>query len=405
MEKSLRLIRSDKIAAYKNLANLYEWRDGKAYLIIDRVSFKGKNGAILCYYNPPVHQVGNQELDAYLEGLSRVIDNKDNINFLILCGANDPVHAGGDLRESLSNIDKTLEMKREKEERGARADEIDRLFDWADNRLKKGIALHRSIRELSGLVRVVAICGGGTRFGGSAEIPLMADFLVGDSRSGICFSEAMIGLIPGWAGIVRILIKSGPHNAAYMAKSGKEIKANKLKEIGVYNEVVEISSGFPRREDTGNQELDKANHREALDIHNEETGLLLIPKGLELATRPLKEIPRVDDMDRANLGENEDISVEVARRATPGNYAHLWGKPLREVQEEIDNLGRPLAPQSIEALNELLEGCDPSRLDEYAFAKKEMGADARLYRDSRYRAGVVATLSQTVADFRLLEGS
>jgi enoyl-CoA hydratase/carnithine racemase len=232
----------------------------------------------------------------------------------------------------------------------------------------------------------------------------MADFLVGDSRSGMCFTEAMIGLIPGWAGIARILIKSGLYNAAYMAKSGKEVKANKLKEIGIYNELAEISYNFPRRENTGNHQLDKANYHKALNIHDEETGLLLLPRGLELATCPLEEILRLDDMHRTSLGENEDLSFEVARRVNPENYAHLWGKPLREVQEEIDNLGRPLAPQSIEALNRLLGDCDPLRLDEYALVKREMEADARLYRDPRYRAGVVATLTQVVADFRLPDG-
>ena len=401
MKGPIRLVRSDKIAEYKNLGPIYEWSEGKAYLMIDRVRFKGKVGAVLCYYNPPVHQVGNPGLDAYLEGLDRVFEKRDDLEFFILYGANDPVHAGGDLKESLNRLDKTLEMKKEKEASGASSEEVDELFKWADDRLKKGIGLHGSIRKIAQYLRVVAVCGGGTRFGGSAEIPLMADFLVGDSRSGMCFSEATIGLIPGWSGIARTLIKAGPINAEYMAKTSKEVKANQLKEIGTYNVVVDIPFTFPKRQRTDDPDADKAKYQEDLETHNDETGMLLLPKGLELGTCPAKEIPKVGDKERKTLAIKEDISLEVTRRKDPENYSELWGKPLREVKDEMAKMGRPLAPQSIEALTNLLEGYDPPKFDENSFVEKEMKADARLYRDPRFRAGLIATLEQKVGDYRL----
>jgi hypothetical protein len=52
-------------------------------------------------------------------------------------------------------------------------------------------------------------------------------------------------------------------------------------------------------------------------------------------------------------------------------------------------------------LTKLLEGYDPSAFDEVSFVHEEMEADARLYRDPRFRAGLVATLEQRVADYRL----
>ena len=82
MKGPIRLVRSDKIAEYKNLGPIYEWSEGKAYLMIDRVAFKEKVGAILYYYNPPVHQVGNPGLDAYLEGLDKVLRRGMSMNFL-----------------------------------------------------------------------------------------------------------------------------------------------------------------------------------------------------------------------------------------------------------------------------------------------------------------------------------
>ena len=400
MKGPIRLVRSEKIPEYKNLGPIFEWSEGKAYLIIDNVSFKGKPGAILCYCNPPVHQVGNPGLDAYLEGLNKVLEKRDNLEFLIIYGANDPVHAGGDLKESLNKLDITLKTKKEKESAGAPAEEIDLLFDWADNRLKKGIALHGTVRKIAQYLRVVAVCGGGTRFGGSAEIPLMADYLVGDSRSGMCFSEAMIGLIPGWAGIARTLIKAGPINAEYMAMTSKEVKADNLKGIGTYNEVVDIPFPFPKRQKTGDREADKAGYLEALETHNDDTGLLLLPKALIIATCPEEEVPKIDEKERLILATKEEVLKEVVTRKDPENYSHLWGKPLREVKDEIAGKGRPLAPQSIDALNRLLEDYDPLKFDEIQFVEREMKADARLYRDTKFRAGLVATLEQSIADYR-----
>ena len=400
MKGPIRLVRSDKISEYENLGPIYEWSEGKAYLMIDRVTFRGKLGAVLYYYNPPVHQVGNPGLDAYLEGLDKVFEKRDDLEFLVIYGANDPVHAGGDLKESLNRLDRTLETKKEKESAGAPAEEIDRLFDWADNRIKKGIALHGSVRRIAGHLRVVAVCGGGTRFGGSAEIPLMADFIVGDSRSGMCFSEAMIGLVPGWSGVARTLVKAGPINAEYMAKTSKDVKADQLREIGIYNIVVDIPFSFPRRQKTDDPEADRAQYLEALEAHNDDTGLILFPKGLDLATCPAEKIPKISEKERLTLATKEEISLEVDKRKDPENYSHLWGKSLREVKDEMVRTGRPLAPQSIDALDNLLEDYDPSRFDENAFVENEAQADSILYRDAKLRAGLIATLEQRVADYR-----
>jgi enoyl-CoA hydratase/carnithine racemase len=398
MKGPIRLLRSGKIAGLETLGPIHEWSEGPAYLVIDQVSFNGKKGAVLCYCNPPVHQVGNPALDAYLEGLDKVFQKREALQFLLLYGANDPVHAGGDLKESLEKLDNTLAMKKEKEKAGAPAREIDQLYDWADRRLQKGTGLHSRLRTLAQHLRVVAVCGGGTRFGGSAEIPLMADYLVGDSRSGMCFSEAMIGLLPGWSGIARALVKAGLENARTMALTGREVKAEQLKAIGIYNAVVEVPLGFPKMAKTGDPKADKAAYAGALEKHDEETGRLLLPKGLEWATLPPGEIPSVPQ--RAVLSKGAELSDEVSRRSNPQTYAHLFGKPVKEVNEEVARLGRPLAPQSIEALSALFNRYDASRFDEAAFVKAEADADARLYRDPRFRAGLVATLEQKVADYR-----
>ena len=404
MKGPIRIVRSDNIKGLHNTGSLYSWSEGESYLYLDAVTFNGREGCILCYNNPPVHQIGNPGVDAYLEAINVIellkFKNQRPLNFLILYGASDPVHAGGDLKESLSKLENTLATKKELEAKGSNPEKIDALYEWGDSRLKKAFDLYRRIRSLAQDLRVIAVCGGGTRYGGSAEIPLMADLIVGDSRSGMCFSEALIGLIPGWSGVGRALTKAGLINATYMAETATEVKASQLKKIGIYNLVVEVPFSLPKKLKTDNPQSDEIKYKEALEKNSDETGLLLLPQALELAICPQGDIPVLRENERINLITQENLSAEVKRRSDPSTYEGLWGKPLNEVREQISILGRPLAPQSLEILESLFADYEPSRFLEEQFVEKEMKADARLYRDARFRAGIVAILEQKVADFR-----
>ena len=254
-------------------------------------------------------------------------------------------------------------------------------------------------------MRTVGICGGGLRFGGSAEIPLMADYLIGDSRSGMCFSESMIVIIPGWGGITRVLLKSGLTNAEYMAKTAKPALAPELRAICIYNDVVEVPFSLPRMQKTGDPDSDKRRYLEALEDHDEKTSAILLPAGLEWATCPVEENPTVSEKERENLAEPGEIVLEVSRRVDPYNYSHLWGKPLKDVKDEIARLGRPLASQSIDAIDRLLGTYDASTFDEEQFIHKELQADAALYRDPRFIEGLSALLDQRVTDFTVPKNS
>ncbi len=391
MHGPIRLVRSRGVERLENLGPIYEWKEGKAYLLVDRVLYRGRHGAILTYNNPPVHQVATPGLHAFMDGLDEVIRQSNLLDYLILYDSNDPLHAGGDLKESLRNLERTLETKREKELAGEDRDEIDKLFGWGEERLRKGITLHQKIRTLARSFRVVAVCGGGMRFGGSAEIPLMADVLIGDARGGMCFSEAMIGIIPGWGGITRVLIKSGALNAEYMAKTAREVPAPRLKEIGVYNEVLEVPFPLPAPGKNGLEEL---------DVHNDRTGMVLLPRALECATCPADDLPGRDQNQGEVLATREEIDWEVSRRVDPYRYSRLWNRPLKEIRDEIDGLGRPLAPQSVAAVEALLCTYDPAVFEESRFVEEELRADAALYRDPRFLEGLRAMLEQRVPDFR-----
>jgi hypothetical protein len=114
------LHRSDNINGYENTGILFEWKKEKAYLTIDKIRFKGRNGAILYYHNPPVHQIGTTALYAFHEGLDRVMEELEKLDYFILYGPNDPVHSGGDLKESLEKLQRSLRGERETAFKGCR---------------------------------------------------------------------------------------------------------------------------------------------------------------------------------------------------------------------------------------------------------------------------------------------
>jgi hypothetical protein len=169
-----------------------------------------------------------------------------------------------------------------------------------------------------------------------------------------------------------------------MAMTSTEVKAPQLKEIGIYNLVVEIPFSLPKFEKTGDKEGDRARYQEALQRNSDDAGKLLLSRALELGACPKGDIPVLKAGDRKNLATEKEITEQVTRRRDPETYRGLWGKPLAEVKEEIATLGRP----------------DPCRFDERRFVRAEMEADARLYRDPRFREGIIATLEGKVANFK-----
>ena len=399
MKGPARLLRENRPDGLRNLGPIHEWEEGPSSLVLDAIEIGGRRGAVMCYTNPPVHQIGNPGLDSMLRALA-VLEEREDAEFLLLTWPCDPVHAGGDLKESLEKLGTTHQRRDELEAADAPRSEIDALYDWADGRLDKGQALYRVMRRLGDRIRTVGICGGGLRFGGSAEVNLMTDLLVGDSRSGMCFSEVMIGLIPGWAGVGRAVTKAGLTNARWMAQTAATVMARDLERIGIYDKVTTVDGPLPRMERTGDKAADKERYLQALAAHDERIWPALVSEGLRLATCPAEDLPQRGEKERETLASPEQTAAEVDRRASPETYAELWEMPLKEVKGEIAELGRPLAPQSVAELDKIFAPVAEGNYDEDAFVEAEKQADARLYRDRRLEKGIKATLQQKVADFR-----
>jgi enoyl-CoA hydratase/carnithine racemase len=402
MQGPAKIVRSSKIPNYEYLDPLFEWAEGNAYLTVDHVRYANKEGAVFTYSNPPVHQIGNPALAAFLKGFEALDPLEEDLWFVLFHSACDPVHAGGDLKESLERLQASNAERDRLQAAGADAAEISALFDWGDARIDKGFALYRKFREWGDKMRTVATCGGGTRFGGSAEVVLMSDEIVADSRSAMCFSESQIGLIPGWGGVGRAITKAGVENARAMAATARIVKAPDLEVIGIFNEVLLTGAPLPKKGRTSDPEADKSSYLKALQRNDDEMGKALfiaaLDKGTDSAGATFMEPFR-----RRTLVKREEVDAEIARRSNPQTYEGLWGKPLKEASEAVADLGKPLAPQSIERLDALLADVNPRDWNgeaEEAFIRAEGRVDAELYRDPRFVEGILATLQQRVADFR-----
>ncbi len=396
MQGPIQAVRNCDLEGFETLGPLYEWTEGKAYLLVDHVKYQGRPGAIFTYNNPPVHQMGNPALDAYLAGFNQIEELPERLDFVILASASDPVHAGGDLKESLGRLETTHAEQAKLEASGADPQQIDALYQWADARIDKGFALYLAVRRASETARTIAICGGGTRFGGSAEVPLLADFLVADSRAAMCFSESQIGLIPGWGGVGRAVTKAGWENAYAMAATCAIVPAADLARVGIVDRVVTVEAPLPRKQRSEDPAADKQRYLEALQAENDRVGRQLLEAALALvaedASRPAREPEPLFHPDR--------VKQEVERRANPDTYAALWGQPLKEAKDALKDLGKPLAPQSVDQLKQLFATLPATSFDEEKFIRAEGHADGRLYRDPRLKKGIQATLEQRVADFR-----
>ncbi|MBI4068018.1 enoyl-CoA hydratase/isomerase family protein [Candidatus Kaiserbacteria bacterium] len=311
------------------------------------VSFKGTRGVVLHYENPPVHQIDTHVLDAYASELKLIERRKRELSFLIFSFAPDPVHAGGDLKETLTSL---------RTKRGYR---------WADRRLLTAFALYKRVRALAKHLRIISVLPGGDYYGGSAEIALWADQMVGDPRTTICMSEATIGLIPGWGGLARLSTKAGHHNARCLVATARKTTARELKAIGVLDAVV------------GSCML-----------------AALFQRAFKLALSKIKtRVPTI-------LMSEDDMEAEVARRCDPHTYSHLWGKPLGDVRNEIAELKMPLAPQSIQALRTLFLAYGIPYEEEHFF-RTEMKCDSMLYRHPLLAEGIRAVLEKRVPNFEL----
>ena len=361
------------------------------YVEVRAVSHDGKAGALLRYVNPDarkLHAVDVQGMKEMEEGVAAVLA-APGLEFCVFYGAYDPVHAGADITQFAGDPD----------------------IPAIKAHLDRGTVLDAKIKaEMWPRLRTVAIlCG--DRYGGSVEWPLFAQFAVASSNARLQFSEVHLGIVPGWNGVLNVLLRSNAANALYMGTTGNPVDAAGLKAAGIAQRVVETPAA-PDRRATPPEDWPAVWTK-----HAEECQELLLAGALELATKPGLAYAPVSH----TIADDAALRDELARRQDPAPYialrdelaakvAALGSGPIKddlkaltkEALKSLAKLGKPLAPAAVSGLTEFVERWGKlSQADLQAqFAKpaqEEADLCTALMSTEHRRRGIDAILTRDVA--------
>ncbi len=87
--------------------------------------------------------------------------------------------------------------------------------------------------------RPVVAAVNGYALGGGAELAMACHLRIASSNAAFGLPEVGLGLIPGYGGTQRLARLVGKARALEMILTGKQVKANEAKEMGIVNDVVE----------------------------------------------------------------------------------------------------------------------------------------------------------------------
>jgi enoyl-CoA hydratase/carnithine racemase len=364
------------------------------YVTLTRVHHHGRFGVLLYYANPDprkLHAVDERGMLELFQAVATVEEQavlpaeSGGLSFLVLYGAYDAVHAGADITEFAGEPD----------------------YERLRAHMYRGVELDARIKALWPRLRTVGVlCG--NRFGGSVEWPLFAQYGVADTATTLQLSEVTLGILPGWDGILNVMFRSGSDNALYMAATGNPVSGTQLLETGLVHALVESDSA-PDRQLSAPEA-----YAVAWQAHAERSQQRLLDAALQLATAQSTAAAGATPA----LSTPEDLEAELARRTAVEPYQTLRDHILLQVEgiapdqqeaelkrlgklamSELGNLGKPLAPNAVEAISGFVEQYRELSAAELTERTLELGrheADLciELMRHDNRRVGVNAVLSK-----------
>lgn len=372
----------------------------QGYVHLDAVKHNGRKGALLHYENPnpaKMHAIDTQGMLEMEQAVS-ALEGTEGLEFCVLYGSYDLIHAGADVTEFRGDCD----------------------IDAIGKHLKRGTRLDARIKKLWPRMRTVGIFTG-DRYGGSVEWPLFAEWGICDKDTRIQLSEVHLGIIPGWNGVLNVHLKCGPERALYMGQTGNTLYAQDMLRCGIVQEVVETPEG-PERKVVAPEDW-----KQAWQNHSAKAGPILLDAALRLASNaeaPVRrrEFPDTEEGKQARSAMLDSLMQEIADRTDIRKYEELHDRIAREASalrklededglkalgkkafKELLELRKPLAPLAVKAVSQFVaELMDRTR--ERIFAEYEdlglMEAElcTSLMETEHRRIGVNAVLSRNPED-------
>ncbi len=385
------------MSAAEQMDRLYQGSQG--YVSLDKLSYQGRQGARLQYLNPNparMHAVDTTGMQEMFDAVS-VLEKTQDLSFCIFHGTLDAIHAGADITEFQGECD----------------------LDAIHSHLKRGTSLDTRVKGLWPRMRTVGIFTG-DRYGGSVEWPLFAEWGICDKDVRIQLSEVHLGIIPGWNGVLNVLLKCGPERARWMGQTGNSLMAADMLRMGIVQKVVATADPPDRSTPPEQWEAARSAYVEASEP-------LLMTAALDLATSdeaPVrnKEFAADDAGRQARQELLDSLEAELAARMDVSRYRALHDDIAREASalrkaddqdalkalgkkavKDVLKLGKPLAPLAVKAVGKYVAEWSKLERREILADYEDIGqmeADlcASLMATEHRRIGVNAVLTREPAD-------
>ncbi len=179
--------------------------------------------ATITLNRPAARNALSSEMLALLPTVMREADNRDDVDVIILTGADPAFSAGLDLKELGSSAKKLDSGDRTSRRSGAT--EVRSPFPELN-------------KPLIGAINGVAITGG-------FELALNCDFLVASERAKFGDTHTRVGVMPGWGLTVLLPQAIGVRRAREMSFTGNFLGADEALQWGLVNRVVAHADLLP----------------------------------------------------------------------------------------------------------------------------------------------------------------
>jgi enoyl-CoA hydratase/carnithine racemase len=365
---------------------VYQGENG--YVTLEELEYNGKKGGALHYRHPDnkrLHIVDVTGMEEFEQAVQLLEERADSWDFCVLYGDYDPVHAGADITQFAGDCD----------------------IPAIRSHLMRGTELGVRIHKLWPGLKTVGVFNG-DRYGGSVEWPMFAQYGICDSNTRIQFSEIFLGILPGWNGLLNVLVKSNFANARYMGLTGAPVKALDMQRINLVQEIANVPQA-PDRRSIGREEWPAAWAK-----HAEECQPVLLKAALDVAVKE----ERPETGSDVTLADSEEISAEINRLTQTDPYLQLkdkYAKVLADTPEEdyrqvaktigkeVAQLGKPLPAPAVAKIDVLLDKWRNLSRSELAAgyadaARSEAELCVELMCTEHRRMGVNAILSKNPLD-------
>ena len=240
--------------------------------------------ATITLNRPDARNALNPELAAAFPAAVAECDGRDDVQAIILTGADPAFCAGFDLRELSSR------------ERGPEPN--------APPPYRAALPPHRT--PVIGAINGAAVTGG-------FEIALACDFLVASTKARFADTHARVGVLPGWGLTVMLPEAIGIRRAKQLSLSGAFLDARTALDWGLVNEVVEHDQLLPRAREIALQIAANPTHavQGVLALYDE-VAELLPPDAWRVENERARRW-MVDGFSRASLAERREGIIDTGR--------------------------------------------------------------------------------------------